>query len=127
MRGWLTSRAHSHWLEAEGDRLLEFGRAARHPAGGFAGGPLPAVRCEGEQTVKGGDRPCGPQRQTRPLAGCPKARCRALAPSGTEKEVIRQRGRRTAPRFRCHLSVQQFRWTSSSPERGGCPARRGQA
>ncbi len=24
------------WLEAEGDRLLDFGRAARHPSGGFA-------------------------------------------------------------------------------------------
>ena len=24
------------WLEAEGDRLLEFGRASRHPDGGFA-------------------------------------------------------------------------------------------
>ena len=34
--GWLASPAHSRWLEAEGDRLLEFGRAARHPAGGFA-------------------------------------------------------------------------------------------
>lgn len=33
---WLTSPAHSRWLEAEGDRLLEFGRAARNPAGGFA-------------------------------------------------------------------------------------------
>ncbi len=28
--------AHEQWLEAEGDRLLEFGRASRHPAGGFA-------------------------------------------------------------------------------------------
>jgi sulfoquinovose isomerase len=27
---------HLRWLEAEGDRLLEFSRAARHPAGGFA-------------------------------------------------------------------------------------------
>jgi mannose/cellobiose epimerase-like protein (N-acyl-D-glucosamine 2-epimerase family) len=36
MMGWLTSPAHSRWLEAEGDRLLEFGTAARHPAGGFA-------------------------------------------------------------------------------------------
>lgn len=27
---------HVQWLEAEGDRLLEFSRAARHPAGGFA-------------------------------------------------------------------------------------------
>jgi sulfoquinovose isomerase len=28
--------AHSLWLAEEGDRLLEFGRASRHPAGGFA-------------------------------------------------------------------------------------------
>ena len=27
---------HARWLEAEGDRLLDFSRAARHPAGGFA-------------------------------------------------------------------------------------------
>ena len=33
---WLTDPAHARWLEAEGDRLLEFGRAARHPDGGFA-------------------------------------------------------------------------------------------
>jgi sulfoquinovose isomerase len=33
---WLTSPAHRRWLEAEGDRLLDFSRASRHPAGGFA-------------------------------------------------------------------------------------------
>jgi sulfoquinovose isomerase len=33
---WLDTPAHSRWLEAEGDRLLEFGRASRHPDGGFA-------------------------------------------------------------------------------------------
>jgi len=33
---WLTLPAHARWLEAEGDRLLDFSRAARHPAGGFA-------------------------------------------------------------------------------------------
>ena len=33
---WLTSPVHARWLEAEGDRLLEFGRASRHPDGGFA-------------------------------------------------------------------------------------------
>ena len=33
---WLTSPAHARWLEAEGDRLLDFGRASRHPSGGFA-------------------------------------------------------------------------------------------
>ncbi|MGZ8743795.1 MAG: AGE family epimerase/isomerase [Nocardioides sp.] len=33
---WLSSPAHERWLEAEGDRLLEFSRASRHPAGGFA-------------------------------------------------------------------------------------------
>ncbi len=33
---WLTTPAHARWLEAEGDRLLDFGRASRHPAGGFA-------------------------------------------------------------------------------------------
>lgn len=32
---WLGSAAHARWLEAEGDRLLEFGRASRDPAGGF--------------------------------------------------------------------------------------------
>ncbi len=32
----LGSSAHADWLEAEGDRLLDFGRAARHPDGGFA-------------------------------------------------------------------------------------------
>ena len=32
----LGDAAHDQWLEAEGDRLLEFGRAARHPEGGFA-------------------------------------------------------------------------------------------
>ena len=34
--GWLSTPAHARWLEAEGDRLLEFSRAARHPSGGFA-------------------------------------------------------------------------------------------
>jgi len=33
---WLASPAHRRWLEGEGDRLLEFSRASRHPAGGFA-------------------------------------------------------------------------------------------
>ncbi|MEJ7706361.1 MAG: AGE family epimerase/isomerase [Nocardioidaceae bacterium] len=33
---WLSSPSHLRWLEAESDRLLEFSRAARHPAGGFA-------------------------------------------------------------------------------------------
>jgi sulfoquinovose isomerase len=33
---WLATPAHARWLEAEGDRLLEFSRAARHPTGGFA-------------------------------------------------------------------------------------------
>src|SRR4051795_5464964 len=33
---WLTTPAHARWLEAEGDRLLQFGRASRHPSGGFA-------------------------------------------------------------------------------------------
>lgn len=33
---WPTSPAHGRWLEAEGDRLLAFGSAARHPEGGFA-------------------------------------------------------------------------------------------
>ena len=33
---WLTSPPHRRWLEAEGDRLLDFSRASRHPAGGFA-------------------------------------------------------------------------------------------
>ena len=32
---WLTAPAHARWLEAEGDRLLAFGRASRHPGGGF--------------------------------------------------------------------------------------------
>jgi len=32
----LGDAAHEEWLEAEGDRLLEFGRASRHPQGGFA-------------------------------------------------------------------------------------------
>ncbi len=35
-RPWIESPTHRAWLDAEGDRLLEFGRAARHPAGGFA-------------------------------------------------------------------------------------------
>ncbi|MGH3347173.1 MAG: AGE family epimerase/isomerase [Nocardioides sp.] len=34
--GRLGSVGHAAWLEAEGDRLLDFSRAARHPAGGFA-------------------------------------------------------------------------------------------
>jgi sulfoquinovose isomerase len=33
---WLGSASHARWLEAEGDRLLDFSRAARHPSGGFA-------------------------------------------------------------------------------------------
>lgn len=33
---WLSTQAHLRWLEGEGDRLLEFSRASRHPAGGFA-------------------------------------------------------------------------------------------
>ena len=34
--GTVASPAHARWLEAEGDRLLGFSRAARNPAGGFA-------------------------------------------------------------------------------------------
>ena len=33
---WLGSAWHERWLEAETDRLLEFGRASRVPTGGFA-------------------------------------------------------------------------------------------
>ena len=33
---WRTDPAHRRWLEAETDRLLEFGRASRTGAGGFA-------------------------------------------------------------------------------------------
>lgn len=33
---WPTSPAHHRWLENQTDRLLEFGSASRHPAGGFA-------------------------------------------------------------------------------------------
>ncbi len=33
---WLQTPAHTRWLESEGDRLLDFGRASRHPEGGFA-------------------------------------------------------------------------------------------
>ena len=32
---WLNDPAHRRWLEAETDRLLEFGRASLHPDGGF--------------------------------------------------------------------------------------------
>src|SRR5436190_6482097 len=32
----LGDEGHARWLAAEGDRLLEFGRASQHPAGGFA-------------------------------------------------------------------------------------------
>jgi sulfoquinovose isomerase len=32
----LGATAHEQWLAAEGDGLLEFGRASRHPEGGFA-------------------------------------------------------------------------------------------
>jgi sulfoquinovose isomerase len=32
---WLTSPAHRRWLEGETDRLLDFGREAPDPAGGF--------------------------------------------------------------------------------------------
>lgn len=33
---WFERASHQHWLEAEGERLLAFYRAARHPKGGFA-------------------------------------------------------------------------------------------
>src|SRR5262245_6616530 len=32
---WLATPAHARWLEAETDRLLEFGAASRDPLGGF--------------------------------------------------------------------------------------------
>ncbi len=32
---WLDNAAHRRWLESETDRLLEFGRGARDPDGGF--------------------------------------------------------------------------------------------
>lgn len=32
---WLSTPAHARWLEAEGDRLLEFALASRLPSGGF--------------------------------------------------------------------------------------------
>jgi mannose/cellobiose epimerase-like protein (N-acyl-D-glucosamine 2-epimerase family) len=34
--GWLSTGCHARWLEAEGDRLLDFSRRSRHPMGGFA-------------------------------------------------------------------------------------------
>ena len=43
---WLETPAHARWLEAEGDRLLEFGRASRHPEGGFAWLPSLAWRMD---------------------------------------------------------------------------------
>ena len=33
---WIGSAWHERWLEAETDRLLDFGRASRRPAGGFS-------------------------------------------------------------------------------------------
>ncbi len=36
MSAWLTNPAHARWLEAEGDRLLSFGRPSALPDGGFA-------------------------------------------------------------------------------------------
>ena len=33
---WFGPGPHHRWLEAEGDRLLDFARGSRHPAGGFA-------------------------------------------------------------------------------------------
>lgn len=33
---WLSSPSHLRWLESQSDRLLDFSKAARHPAGGFA-------------------------------------------------------------------------------------------
>lgn len=36
MAGLLGDRTHAEWLAAEGIRLLDFGRAARDPSGGFA-------------------------------------------------------------------------------------------
>ena len=43
---WLKDPAHRRWLEAETDRLLEFGRASRHPDGGFAlAGTSAVARC----------------------------------------------------------------------------------
>jgi len=33
---WLKDPTHRRWLESEADRLLEFARGSRHPAGGFA-------------------------------------------------------------------------------------------
>jgi sulfoquinovose isomerase len=33
---WLENPAHTRWLATECDRLLAFGRASRHPEGGFA-------------------------------------------------------------------------------------------
>ncbi|WP_062070723.1 AGE family epimerase/isomerase [Demequina sediminicola] len=34
---WLTTPSHFRWLESESARLLQFGRASRHPRGGFGG------------------------------------------------------------------------------------------
>ncbi|HEX6487143.1 MAG TPA: AGE family epimerase/isomerase [Nocardioidaceae bacterium] len=36
MTSWLSNPGHLRWLEEEGDRLLRFSRASRHPTGGFA-------------------------------------------------------------------------------------------
>ncbi|CUR60498.1 N-acylglucosamine 2-epimerase [metagenome] len=36
MMPWPAMPAHARWLEAEGDRLVSFSRAAAHPDGGFA-------------------------------------------------------------------------------------------
>ena len=48
---WLSSPAHHRWLEAETDRLLEFGRASQVPAGGF-GWLDPHGRLEAEKPTE---------------------------------------------------------------------------
>ena len=50
---WLTDPAHRRWLEGETDRLLEFSRAARHPAAASAGWTSAVARCRTSRSSSG--------------------------------------------------------------------------
>ena len=50
---WLKDPAHRRWLEAETDRLLEFGRASFTPTAGSAGWTRAAACCPGSRSSSG--------------------------------------------------------------------------
>ena len=131
---WLTDPAHRRWLEGETDRLLEFSRAARHPAGGFGWmderghhpttGPAdpPVDQHPYDARVRPGP-PDGRGRRRWALVDGGWRRCRGgCATTSTAAGTPRRRGRREAREGRLRALVRAARRLQSA--RAGRPGAR---